>query len=230
MPVRPRPTPARRRVAAAAVALAALLGVVGPADAVTKASHDGWPVIDGALLINKGTESRPLDARPGADPFMGTDSTYRCDGDHQFQGCFIKAAACLPHPRHTNRCAGTPVFPLRSVRHNELLGGGGDDVIHAGDGGDVIWGDHRYPDNPVTQHDKLFGGAGDDFIYASHGLNEIHTGGGRDKVFARYGRGVITCDSPTVRVNLSRRSKKRYTLVGCGAITLKPIGTREYPG
>ncbi|MCW3017157.1 MAG: calcium-binding protein [Solirubrobacterales bacterium] len=210
-------------------ALVVLLLVAAPSGAKRKANHDGWPTIDGALIINKLGQSRPIDARPGQDPFAGTDPTYRCDGDHQYQGCFIRAGACIPHPRRTNRCATIPVMPYGSAKHNELLGGHGNDTIYAGDAGDVIWGDYNYPANPVTQRDTLTGGPGQDFIYASHGFNVIHTGGGSDQVKARYGRGEIHCDSADTTVNLSRRSRRRYKLFGCTKITLKPIGTREYP-
>jgi hypothetical protein len=65
---------------------------------------------------------------------------------------------------------------------------------------------------------------------ASHGHNVIHTGGGRDAVLARCGRGEIHCDAANTIVNLSRRSNKRYELFGCKKVTLKPVGTDEYPG
>jgi hypothetical protein len=228
-----RAGPLVRRVAPVLLTLVSVLVVLllaaTPSGAKRKANHDGWPTIDGALIINKFSQSRPIDARPGQDPFAGTDPTYRCDGDHQYQGCFIQAGACVPHPRRTNRCATVPVMPS-STKHNELLGGGGNDTIHAGNNGDVIWGDHEYPPQPLGQQDQLFGGPGPDFIYASHGSNVIYTGGGSDQVKARYGHGEIHCDSPDTTVNLSRRSKRRYQLFGCTKITLKPIGTRDYPG
>jgi hypothetical protein len=63
-----------------------------------------------------------------------------------------------------------------------------------------------------------------------HGHNVIHTGGGRDAVLARYGRSEIHCDAANTIVNLSQRSKKHYELFGCKKVTLKPVGTDEYPG
>jgi hypothetical protein len=57
---------------AVAVSLAAAL-------ASANTSHDGWPKIDGVLLMNKTDGSRPLDARPGHDPFAGRDRRYSCD-------------------------------------------------------------------------------------------------------------------------------------------------------
>jgi hypothetical protein len=219
----------RRSLIVPLLSVLSLLVAVAPAHALRKASHKGWPQIDGMLLINKFDQPRPLDARPGADPFQGTDPSYRCDGHHQYQGCFIKAGACAPHPRRTARCTTTPVMPLNSRKHHELLGGHGNDRIYGGIVGDVIWGDYK-PDQwnarGEAQSDYLEGGAGSDFIYASHGYNVIHTGTGtKDRVFARYGRGHIYCESKNTLVNLSRRSKKRYKLHGCRRITLKAIGT-----
>ena len=43
------------------------------ATALANTSHAGWPPITGMLLINKYDQSRPLDGRPGSDPFDGTD-------------------------------------------------------------------------------------------------------------------------------------------------------------
>lgn len=219
----------RRSLLVLLIAALAVLTVAAPSQALRKASHQGWPKIDGMLLINKADESRPLDARPGADPFDGTDPSYRCDGDHQYQGCFIAVGACPRHPRHRNLCASAPVIPADSRKHNELLGGHGDDHLYGGPVGDVLWGDYK-PDQwnsrGASQVDYLDGGGGSDFLYASHGYNVIHTGPGRkDRVFARYGRGKIYCESKHALVDLSRRSKKRYQLIGCRHVTLKAIGT-----
>ena len=43
--------------------------------------------ITGVLLMNKDDASRPLDARPGHDPFAGTDDGYSCDGVHKRGAC-----------------------------------------------------------------------------------------------------------------------------------------------
>ena len=61
--------------------VACLLLPMGVATANT--SHDGWPRIDGMLLMNKTDAARPLDARPGQDPFAGTDPRYSCDAIHK---------------------------------------------------------------------------------------------------------------------------------------------------
>jgi hypothetical protein len=44
------------------ILLACSLGPAGVASANT--SHEGWPRIDGMLLMNKTDLARPLDARP----------------------------------------------------------------------------------------------------------------------------------------------------------------------
>src|SRR3954454_24361039 len=61
----------RRVLLLLSVALAAAGLAAGAATANT--SHDGWPKIDGVLLMNKTDSRRPLDARPGHDPFRGRD-------------------------------------------------------------------------------------------------------------------------------------------------------------
>jgi hypothetical protein len=175
--------------------------------AFAKASHAGWPKITGMLLMNGQNQSRPLDGRPGQDPFDGTDGSYSCDGVHRKSSCVRSSG------RHT-----TTVVPS-NIGHNELLGGHGNDTIHAGPAGDVIWGDFRPCCQPTKQVDYLYGGSGNDFIYASHGRNYIYTGGGRDVVHAHFGRGEIHCDSNNVLVYLSHRSRRGYRLFGCKHIS-----------
>jgi RTX calcium-binding nonapeptide repeat (4 copies) len=177
-----------------------------------KASHAGWPRITGMLLMNGANQSRPLDGRPGHDPFGGTDPSYSCDGVHKKSAC-VRASA---HRRKPTR-----VVPA-GIGHNELLGGHGNDTIFAGPAGDVIWGDFRPCCQPTRQVDNLYGGPGNDHIYASHGRNNISTGGGRDLIHAHFGRGEIHCDSDRVLVYLSHRSRKGYRLFGCDKISYTP--------
>jgi hypothetical protein len=208
------------------IAASAPFALTATSGAVTKADHGDWPSINGALILNRAGQSRPIDMRAGHDPFQRTDSTYSCDGTHRNNLCFIKLGACRASG---NFCAAPPVIPAGSRKHNELLGGHGNDTIYAGSGGDVVWADYNYPTNPATQRDRLTGGPGDDFLYASHGYNTIRTGGGRDAVLARYGRGTIRCDSSSAVVNLSRRSKRAYKLFGCKHVTLRAVGTQQFP-
>jgi hypothetical protein len=186
-----------------------LLSLLLPvAAASAKASHAGWPRITGMLLMNSQDQSRPLDGRPGQDPFDGTDPSYSCDGLHRNSSCVRSAAR--------RRITVVP----STIGHNELLGGHGNDTIHAGPVGDVIWGDFKPCCQPAKQVDNLYGGPDDDFIYASHGLNYIYTGGGHDVVHAHFGRGgEIHCDSSNVLVYLSHRSRPRYRLFGCKRIS-----------
>jgi len=109
------------------------------------------------------------------------------------------------------------------ARHNELLGGHGDDVIHAGGAGDVLWGDYKPSGQPETQLDQLIGGPGKDFIYAGHGRNMIVTGAGNDVVHAHFGRGEIHC-GPGATVFLSRNSRRLYELDGCRRISYRTLG------
>jgi hypothetical protein len=207
--------------------------------AFANASHAGWPPITGMLLMNKFDQQRPLDGRPGHDPFDGTDFSTRCGRGERNLRC-VPGGTDVDLQAHPSRqceravlaswrtqgasgpvapsCGGEPPFEAiipPSIGHNELLGGGGSDIIHAGPAGDVIWGDYKPAGQPTTQFDRLYGGPGDDFIYASHGINYIWTGGGLDIVHAHFGRGQIHCDSPTVTVYVSHASRHRYRLFGC---------------
>jgi Ca2+-binding RTX toxin-like protein len=106
-------------------------------------------------------------------------------------------------------------------KHNEMLGGHGNDTITAADIGDVIWGDYKGSGQPTTQRDVLTGGPGKDHIYASHGTNTIVTKGGADQVHAHFGRGTITCTNRKPLIFLSHRSQKKYKLHGCTRITFR---------
>jgi hypothetical protein len=176
------------------------------------------------LLMNKTDSSRPLDARPGYDPFAGADLSYSCDAVHKRGRCqaFIVPCAMSEAVAGTCHLGALMVAPL--TVHNELLGGHGDDTIHAGPTGDVIWGDYKPRGQPTTQVDHLYGGPGADFIYAGHGANSIYTGGGRDTVHAHFGRGEIHCGSPGTVVYLSHRSRPRYKLFGCPHVSYRTAG------
>jgi Ca2+-binding RTX toxin-like protein len=181
-----------------------LAAVAGVARANT--SHEGWPKITGVLLMNRQDQSRPLDARPGGDLFDRTDPSYSCDGLHR-----------------NRSCADSSGGPAR-LGHNELLGGHGDDTIHAGPDGDVIWGDYKPAGQPSTQVDRLFGGPGRDFIYASHGRNRIHAGSGDDWIKAHFGRGVVDCGDGNDVLYISRRAQKHYKIMQCETVSHKTLG------
>ena len=109
----------------------------------------------------------------------------------------------------------------KTQKHNELLGGHGNDIITAGNVGDVMWGDYKPGGQPESQFDRLNGGPGKDFIYASHGRNVIRTNGGNDQVHAHFGRGEIYCESGKPLVWMSHKSRKVYKLHGCKRITYR---------
>jgi Ca2+-binding RTX toxin-like protein len=176
-------------------------------------SHEGWPRINGMLLMNKTDSSRPLDARPGHDPFGGTDPRYSCDAVH-------KRGAC--HRRMVRSGSGR-VVTSRSG-HNELLGGHGSDTIYAGPWGDVLWADYKPSGQPTTQVDTVIGGNGKDFIYASHGTNNIAAGGGNDWIKAHFGRGTIDCGGGRDLLFISRRAQRHYTIRHCERISHKTLG------
>lgn len=203
-------------------ALALLLA--GVAAALANTSHAGWPEINGMLLMNKLDQNRPLDARPGRDPFAGTDPQYRCDGLHKDSSCVGRPRACHKRRNSRRKACRHPVRVASAARHNELLGGHGNDTIHAGPWGDVIWGDFKPSGQPTTQVDRLTGGAGKDFIYAGHGWNTIVTGGGPDVVHAHFGHGIIRCSSAKATIFLSHASRRRYQLRGCSRISYKTLG------
>jgi len=242
----------RRGVGVAALAAVwAAFALLAPAAALANTSHAGWPPITGMLLINKYDQDRPLDGRPGSDPFDGTDNSSPCPPGQLHSYCIpggiaveppdagdgvpcsaIDAAeatltAELQVPLPMSDCTKTLIQVALippTIGHNELLGGGGNDVIHAGPAGDVIWGDYKPNDNSTHQIDHLYGGPGNDFIYASHGLNFIDTGGGYDVVHAHFGHGDIHCNSASVTVYLSRADRHRWKLFGCKHISYTTVG------
>jgi Ca2+-binding RTX toxin-like protein len=197
----------RRVVLVVPAAVAALLALVAAAGANTK--------IDGVLLMNKTDSSRPLDARPGHDPFGGRDRRYSCDAIHKRGKCH----------RRFIRIRGTHARVMTNRHgHNELLGGHGSDVIHAGPWGDVIWGDYKPSGQPTSQHDQLWGGPGRDHIYASHGRNAIRAGGGNDWIKAHFGNGLVNCGAGNDVLFISRRAQKHYKIRNCERISHKTLG------
>jgi hypothetical protein len=194
------------------ILLAAILLPAAAAPANT--SHDGWPKIDGMLLMNKTDQSRPLDARPGHDPFNGTDPRYSCDSVHKRGSCQRRM---VPGPT-----AGFVVTGASG--HNELLGGHGNDTIFAGPWGDVLWADFKPSGQPTTQSDTIVGGAGNDFIYSSHGTNNIAAGPGNDFVKAHFGKGAIDCGPGRDQLFISRKAQRHFTIRGCERISHKTLG------
>ncbi len=183
--------------------LLAFVGLCAPSFGL--ADHTGWPPrTPGMLLMNKNDSGRPLDARPGMDPFGGRDASYSCDTEHK------ASSSCLP--RFVERESGYVV--TNEPGHNRLLGGHGNDSIFAGPHGDVLWGDYKPTEQTSKQTDHLTGGDGPDFIYPSHGRNHIVGGAGNDVIHALYGHGTIDCGPGRDAVYLPR-PMKRYKYKHC---------------
>jgi hypothetical protein len=186
-----------------------LAAALAPASASALADHSGWPPMD-MLLMNKTDSSRPLDHRPGHDPFGGRDGDYRCDAIHG------TSSSCVKRFERSGRGYVVTSKP----GHAWLLGGHGNDVIHAGPWGDVIWGDYKPSGQPTSQHDRLIGGAGPDFIYPSHGRNIVKAGAGNDVIHGHFGRGHIDC-GPGRDVLYVRKHHRRAwkTIKNCEVIS-----------
>jgi hypothetical protein len=150
-------------------------------------------------------------------------------------GCLVAGALALPSHANTSH-AGWPKIDGRLLidkgraghhrvlrglrhRHNELLGGYGNDTIYGGDAGDVLWADYRPSGQPASQLTYIYAGNGKNFIYASHGRNIIFTGSGPSVVHAHFGRGEIHCGSASVVVFLSHKDRAGYRLSGCRHIS-----------
>jgi Ca2+-binding RTX toxin-like protein len=196
----------------AVLIMVALSGITATS-AAANTSHDGWPRINGMLLMNKTDLARPLDARPGHDPFGGTDPRYSCDAVHKHGSC---------HKRMVHTAAGVVVTDRSG--HNELLGGHGNDALYAGPWGDVLWADYKPSGQPSSQVDNVRGGAGKDFIYASHGTNVIDAGPGADYVKAHFGRGTIDCGRGNDILYVSRKAQRHYKIRNCDRISHKTLG------
>jgi Ca2+-binding RTX toxin-like protein len=187
--------------------------LVPASSALANTSHEGWPAIDGVLLMNKDDSARPLDGRPGQDPFGGQDQNYSCDSLHLRGACQDRFEA-----------AGAGLVVSSHPGHNELLGGHGNDTLYAGPSGDVLWGDFKPSGQPTAQRDSIFGGAGRDFIYASHGYNAIAAGAGDDWIKAHYGSGTIDCGPGVDLLYISRKAQRGYRITGCETISHKTLG------
>ena len=220
-----------------ALAVAAKSGAPRTAHAANT-SHAGWPPITGMTLLNKNDQNRPLDGRPGHDPFDGRDPSYSCDGFNNYTRCGGGTRFFGNGPETRSRCgvragrrSGCPyqythanVVPA-NIGHNELLGGHGNDTIYAGPAGDVIWGDYKPSEQPSSQVDHLKGGRGNDWLYASHGTNYITTGAGNDHVLLVYGHGVVRCNGPGHKTIVLPRlpQNRHYQLIGCTNKTIVPF-------
>jgi hypothetical protein len=109
--------------------------------------------------------------------------------------------------------------------HNYLLGGYGDDTIHGGNAGDVIWGDYHESGWPSWQEAIIHAGNGPNFIYANDTVNYVWTGTNPNTVVhAHENSGVIHCENPHIVVFTSHRALPHYKLDGCRRISFYSVG------
>lgn len=206
----------RRALLPLLLLVSAIAGLVFVPFATGMASHRGWPPYDGMLLMNERDSSRPLDARAGANPFGSADRKQGCKDTSD------KPSSSCKH--WMDKTADGYVMQATGA-HHRLYGGHGNDTIHAGDNGDVIWGDYKPSGQPTSQRDELTGGAGPDFIYPSHGRNVVVAGDGNDVIHGRFGRGKIDCgpgrDIVYVHPRKRKGSKKAYKLTNCEVVSTK---------
>src|SRR4051794_27265313 len=102
---------------------------------------------------------------------------------------------------HSNDQSGT-LRATKLRKHNELLGGHGNDTLRGGRVGDVLWGDYKPGTQPTSQVDRIYGGAGKDFIFPRHrtkplyaprgaGQNHLHLRRRGDFFRRRQGTGLL---------------------------------------
>ena len=188
------------------------LGAARAVPAGANASHRGWPPYDGMLLMNERDSSRPLNARVGFNAFGGPDRRRGCKDTKD-----KPSSSC----KHWLQRTADGYVVIANDDHHRLYGGHGNDRIHAGDNGDVIWGDYKPSGQPTSQRDQLWGGAATDFVYTSHGRNRVAAGAGNDVIHARYGRGRIDCGPGRDIVYVHPRKRRAYKRSGCEVVSTK---------
>jgi hypothetical protein len=123
-----------------AIAMLALL--VWACAALGKASHEGWPRINGVLLMNSHDESRPLTGRPNAHNELlgghGSDTIVAGQVGDVIWGDY---KPCCQPTTQVDHLYGGPGRDHIYASHgiNTIRTGGGRDVVHAhfGRGGEI---------------------------------------------------------------------------------------------
>src|SRR5207237_8715527 len=109
--------------------------------------------VTGMKLLNKNDQDRPLDGRPGRDPFDSKDRSYSCDGYNNYTRCgggthFFGEGPETPLRCRTarSRCpyqyTHSNLVPA-NIGHNELLCGHGQHTIYPGPAGEATWGSYK---------------------------------------------------------------------------------------
>ena len=171
------------------------------------------------LLMNKRDQSRPLDARPGHDPFGGTDPTYSCDGLHEDSTCVGQPHKCRFHGtcrdrvvRQQRRAAQRAARRARQ-RHDPRRPLGRRDLGRLQAAG---------PADDARSTACTAARARTSSTPATAGTRSP-AAAGADRIHAHFGHGIIRCSRRTIAY-LSRRSIKRYKLRGCRRISFKTLG------
>lgn len=163
------------------------------------------------LLQNSTNESRPLDGRPGQDPFDGSDPTYSCDGADtggSYHNCGYPGIGEGPRfttlPRLEQECQedggasnialqplfpsvilplGLPTFCARKYEEADLVPAGiGHNELLGGDSDDTI---HAGPAGDVIWGDSH--AEGNDTTQ----IDRLYGGAGDDWLYASHGTNYI---------------------------------------
>ena len=111
-----------------------------------------------------------------------------------------------------------------NIGHNLLLGGNGNNVIHAGPAGDVIWGDYKPSGDPTSQVNHLYGGPGTDWPMPP--TAPTTSGPGRARTTSYWSTATGSCTQRTRaqddRPAHSWPQNRHYQLIGCSNATIIP--------
>lgn len=79
-----------------------------------------------------------------------------------------------------------------SVGKDTLVGGQGDDTIHAGSHGAVLYGDDLASSDSLAGNDQLYGGMGDDLAYGGAGDDMLEADSGKDTLWGGIGNDTLS--------------------------------------
>src|SRR4051795_3437732 len=141
-----------------ALGLAAMATLGSTCVALGKASHDGWPRINGLLMMNSRDQSRPLNGHPARHNELlgghGSDTIHAGRWGDVIWGDY--KPCCQPTSQHDRLFGGDgPDFIYPSHGRNDIKAGAGTDIIHGhfghgtidcGPGRDMVYvhGGHRH--------------------------------------------------------------------------------------
>jgi RTX calcium-binding nonapeptide repeat (4 copies) len=125
-----------------ALGLAGLMIAACACVALGKASHAGWPRIDGLVLLNESDQSRPLSGLPDAhNELLGGHGDDTIEGGNLGDVIWGDYKPCCQPASQVDHLYGGPGkdFIYSSHGINYIYTGGGRDVVHAhfGRGGEI---------------------------------------------------------------------------------------------